>query len=251
MSAPGCTLRGCMGEQPDGGPASARWRCALDRRCSYYSDALAIDTSHVCVLVRAASLLAADEPTLADRFRELLVSHACDGHHRLMTSHTLLSNDREMNLASPDSAPRRYGDLPLGSLDPIESIDGGPGDGLPPGPPGERDRTLAAAAVAVSNAEEQTVMVVTDDEALADWVAEVAAGMGDIDVALLPASSIDLLGRMHACGTIGTPVVTAVSDAESAHLDNRIIDAGLRQRKLARLNQMVVAAATRDAKRGA
>jgi hypothetical protein len=62
--------------------------------------------------------------------------------------------------------------------------------------------------------------------------------------------SIELLDRMHACGTIDTPVVTAVSDAEARHLVARVMNAGLRQRKLRRLNQMVVAAATRDAKRG-
>jgi hypothetical protein len=239
-----------MGKELGGREAAVRWRCSLDRSCSYESDALAIDTSHVCLLVRAADRLAADEPTLSDRFQELLASHACAGNHRLVSSLTLLSHEREMNLASADSAPRLYGQLPIGALDPIEGVDAGPGDDLPAGLPGERDRTLAAAAVAVSNGAEQTVMVVTDDESFADWIAEIAAGMSDIDVALLPASSVDLLGRMHACGSIGTPVVTAVGDAETAHLNVRVMDADLRQRKLARLNQMVVAAATRDAKRG-
>lgn len=229
VSAPGCTLlRGMRYEAVDG-PKPPRWPCALDGRCSYYSDALVIDTSHVCLLVRAASLLAADDPPLAERFRELLVSHMCDGHHRLMSSQALLSDEREMNLASPDSAPRRYGDLPL-ALNVIESIDGGSGEGLPSGPPGERDRTLVVAAVAVSGAEEQTVMVVTDDEELADWVAKIAAGMGDVDVAILAASSVDLLGRMHACGTIDLQVVTAVGDAEGAHLNGRMIGFHRRRR---------------------
>jgi hypothetical protein len=239
-----------MGEEPGGRGAAVPWRCSLDRSCSYESDALAIDTSHVCLLVRAADRLAVEEPLLSDRFQELLASHECAGRHRLMSSLTLLSHEREMNLASPDCALRLYGQLPIGALDPIESVDAGAGDDLPEGLPGERDRTLAAAAVAVSNGAEQTVMVVTDDESLGDWIAEIAAGMSDIDVALLPASSVDLLGRMHACGSIGTSVVMAVGDAETAHLNIRVMDAGLRQRKLARLNQMVVAAATRDAKRG-
>jgi hypothetical protein len=74
--------------------------------------------------------------------------------------------------------------------------------------------------------------------------------MGNVEVAILPALSIELLDRMHACGAIDTHVVTAVSDAESTHLGLRLMNAGLRERKLRRLSRMVVAAATRDAKRG-
>ena len=92
-------------------------------------------------------------------------------------------------------------------------------------------------------------MVVTDDEALVDWIRELAAAMGDAEVAILSAPSIELLGKMHACGAVDTVVVTAVSDAERIHLSTRSIGEGLRQRKLQRLEQMVVAAATRDAKR--
>lgn len=238
------------GRGVDGGSA-ARWLCALDRRCSFASEALAVDTSHVCVLVRAASLLACDEPTLAQRFQELLTSHTCGGSHRLMTSQALLSNDNEMNLASPHSALRRYGDLPIGSLELIEPVEGGNGNDLPLGVPGDRDRTLVAAAVVVSDAEGGMVMVVTDDEALADWVAEIAAGMSDADVDIWPASSIDLVDRMHECGAIGTPVVEAVSDAETTHLADCVLSLDLRQRKLARLSRVVVAAAARDARRDA
>jgi hypothetical protein len=148
--------------------AGAHWPCALDQSCSRYSDSLAIDTSHVCVLVRAAKLLADDDTRLADRFRDLLVSHTCSGQHRLMTSRTLLSTDSEMNLASPSSAPQLYGDLPSNSLDVVDSVDGGSGDDLPIGTPGDRDRTLVAAAVSVMKEGQETVMVVTDDEALAE-----------------------------------------------------------------------------------
>lgn len=166
-----------------------------------------------------------------------------------MSSRVLLTDDTEMNLASPRSAPRIYGDLPAGALGMIDSVDAGNGDNLPVGPPGDRDRTLAASALAVAQGGRETVMVVTDDEALADWIAGMAAAMGDVDVAILPAPSIELLDWMHACGAISTPVVTAVSDAEHSHLLERDISAGLREQKLRRLNQMVVAAATRDAKR--
>jgi hypothetical protein len=55
---------------------------------------------------------------------------------------------------------------------------------------------------------------------------------------------------MHTCGSIATAVVEAISDAERDHLETRNITERLRQRKLRRLEQMVVAAATRDAKRG-
>jgi hypothetical protein len=127
-------LRG-MDDEAGDGPGAPRWPCALDRRCSYYSDSLAIDTSHVCVLVRAAGMLAADQPTLGERFGELLASHGCAGRHRLMSSMALLSGEREMNLASPLSAPRLYGELPLDALDVIESIDAGLGEDLPYGPP--------------------------------------------------------------------------------------------------------------------
>lgn len=225
--------------------------CALDRRCSFDSDGLAIDTSHVCVLVRAAQLLALENSSIAERFGELLVSHACAGGHRLMSSRTLLTEPSEMNLASADSAVRKYGDLPIDALDLVEPIDGGPGVDLPPGAPRDRDRTLVAAAMGVSDDREQTVMVVTDDEALADWVAEIAAGMTDLEVDILAATSVELLGRMHACGSLDLQVVAAVGDSETEHLNARVMDEELRQRKLARLNRMVVAAAALEAKRDA
>src|SRR2546422_961696 len=95
----------------------AQWPRDLDKSCSRYSDTLAIDTSHVSVLVRAARLLAADAPALADRFRDLLRSHTCSGQHRLMSSRTLLTSDTEMNLANPRSAPQLYGHLPTNALD--------------------------------------------------------------------------------------------------------------------------------------
>jgi hypothetical protein len=131
----------------------------------------------------------------------------------------------------------------------VNPVDGGDGSELPVGSPGDRDRTLAAAALSVTRAGHETVMVVTDDEALADWIAGIAAAMGDVDVAILAALSIELMDRMHACGAIDTPTVAAVSDAEGAHLMGRLMNEALRERKLRRLNQMVVAAATRDAKR--
>jgi alkanesulfonate monooxygenase SsuD/methylene tetrahydromethanopterin reductase-like flavin-dependent oxidoreductase (luciferase family) len=181
----------------------AHWPCALDKRCSRFSDALAVDTSHVCVLVRAARLLEDDARTLADRFVELLRAHSCAGQHRLISSRALLAADTEMNLSSPTCAPLIYGYLPPGALDLLESVDGGSGNDLPEGSLGDRDRTLAAAALVVADGGRETVIVVTDDEALADWIRELAAAMGDAEVAILPAPSIELLSQMHACGAVG------------------------------------------------
>jgi hypothetical protein len=227
-----------------------RWECALDTRCSWFSAGLALDTSHVCVLVRAAVELARYEPAIADRFHDLLVAHACGGSHDLMTSRTLIENDRELNLASSECALRKFGDLPVGALAGVSVVDGGSGEDMP-APIGERDKTLVAAAIVASERHRGSVIVVTDDEAMADWVSSVAAGMTDLDVGILSATSIDMIDRLHDCGAVDTTVVAAIADMETQYQAQRAIPAGLLKRKLERIRRMAIAAGTRDAKRNA
>lgn len=218
--------------------------CSLDRRCSLYADGLALDTSHICVLARAAVALALGGSTVAEHFGQLLEAHRCAGQHRLVTSRTLCED--EMDLADPDSIPRRFADLPVDALDAIECLDDQSVNTIEGTPNGLRGRDVTLVHVADACSVGGHVLLVTDDEDLVDATLEMATGLSDAQVAIWPQHSIVFLGGLHRCGALTLDTLIAVADAEETYAIDRWVDDELRHTKMIRIRDTLNEAVLRE-----
>jgi hypothetical protein len=220
--------------------------CSLDRNCCAESEALALDTSYVCVLSRAA-LEVANQDSLGTVFRQLLTIHNCGGEVRLVTSRTLCAT--ELNLANPDAPPRRFAALPPDSLDELlECLDDEDVSELPDPPEGvgQRDLTLLAAVAQLTD--EGLVTLVSDDERLIVWCQELLVQMPDANVGVWPRYSIDYLGALHECGALTFDTLLVIVEREEEYAYEQWTGS-LRQRKLKRIRDVYLKAGYREAQR--
>jgi hypothetical protein len=221
-------------------------QCLQSAKCSEYSEALVLDTSHLCVMARLAHRLA-NAAAEAELFAGLLEIHRCYGRHRLITSREVFSI--ELNLSDPDCPIRQFAELPPDALDALEKIDGDPSGTLFSLTIGDRDRTLLAAAVEA--AQEGMAMLLTDDEQLFTEGLDLLTAGTEAESAVLPRHSIDFFGSLYECRAISFAVLASSAEAEEEYLETRRtqISAKRHRDKLERIRTRLNQAAILEARR--
>lgn len=195
---------------------------------------LAIDTSHLCVLARAAKQLAHQANTMSDAFLELLDVHYCGGQRCALTSETL--RHEEQDLSNPDCNILVYADISSDSLDEkLQVWSDYQSHPFANTPVDDRDRTLLAVAHAAATAGHDVVLL-TDDMLL--YQSGFELGLDD-SFAAWTLLSIVFLGWLARCGALDPDDVAAIADAEEDHLNSRHIPPELYQDRYEKLISVV------------
>jgi hypothetical protein len=220
--------------------------CTADCSCTSYATVLAVDTSHLCCLGRLAS----QQPDEAASFVGLVSVHLCGGARELVTSSELLIE--ELDLAKADCPVRTYApSAPIDSLDCIKSVAAPAAEVLrlsaltcesPDGGTisvGSRDVTLVVAAEQAG--QDSDVVLVSDDEDLLLWQAEM---LFEGEVAAMPLHVLQLISQMVSCGALPVTAFLDAAEAESQHYEELTAPAAWKiARKRGRLERLTNAVA--------
>lgn len=193
-----------------------------------------IDTSHLCVLARAASRLELDSAPSGQVFDDLLGIHYCNGQRSAVTSNTVYTE--EQDLTQPQCPLHLYATLPPTALDgKVDPWHDNSYRKFDHGEVGDRDQTLVAVAdIATDNG--QTTQLLTDDLSLYQWVWNLAA---TDQLAAFPELSIVFIGKLAQCGALSPIEVASIAEAEEIHLAGRVLSEAFRQRKQQKINAVI------------
>lgn len=211
---------------------------------------LAVDTSHVSLVARAASRLQGNGSSQG-RFRRLISLSRCGLSRALVTSTAI--RDLELDLTDPSCPPRKYAELEpadLGSLGFVEATDGvvltNPPEGV-----GDQDWSLLAISRQIA-ADGSGVILLSNDEALLNWAHDEFFFSGS-ELEVVPVHSLDFLGHMHTCGAIAFDELAEISEGERQHLESRLREGTLEEPlasvKIQRAKDVLNRAAMTEARR--
>jgi hypothetical protein len=205
----------CTESQSDSSSGCQRGDC----RCTEGTRVLAVDTSHLYVLWRAAKLLA---PTsVKDVLLAMIDAHSCCGTRHLVSSAAVLARE-VTGCAAAAKAPELSNVLGPEDLEVRFSTHDDSHWAALPGhcPPGGRifgdfDRRLVASAESAGTDFDEDVYLATDDE---DLLLNLTDCLGDDLVASMPIASVELLLRLVDCEALDVAQLEAVLEAEDARL---------------------------------
>lgn len=197
---------------------------SADRRCTDQVSILALDTSHLYVLLRMALLL--DAVDARARLLALIDAHACHSTRRLVASSYLV--DAEITaLPEGDRARQLAGYLTSADLETrIELYDDGAWSDLPEQCPdgglnfGNGDRRWVACAEAAGAALDEDAILVTDDE---DLILNMLHCVVEGLTATMPVHTVPLLLRLFDCGVLHVRDLEAMLEAEEARLRDDVL----------------------------
>ena len=224
--------------------------CAADCRSTYGVRLLALDTSHLFVLMRTARRLQPSAVKAA--LLQLIDAHACDTRRRLVASDFVIAYEV---LAIPSTPGDAHVSSFLSAADVSQRMvmhDDSTWTDLPshcPSPSGrqfgEGDRRWVACLEAAAASQDDAAYIAADDEDLLLNVRDCVEA-GQIDS--MPIHTTDLLWRLKVCGAVGLEVIEAMLEAEEARIH---ADAAMQDRKrsikLERLDRVAARVGLADA----
>lgn len=217
-------------ELDHGSRAACALTCArADCSCTDGARVLAIDASHLYVLLRAARILSPNAVKLC--VLALLDAHSCNEGRHLVSSDHLVANEiavmpeaghaRELasflNVDDVEARLSRYDDSQWDRL-PTHCPDGGRVFG-------EGDRRLVACAESASVQLDEYAYIATDDE---DLIMNIYHCFDESFTAVIPVASVTLLLHLVQCGALGAEHLEAVLEAEDLRLQG---DTVMQERK--------------------
>jgi hypothetical protein len=199
---------------------------------------LALDTSHLCVVARAAEKLSDQTDNTAQAFSELLDIHYCGGQRYALTSETL--HQQEQDLSDSCCSILLYAQVPPDCLDgKLEVWNDDPPHPFENTAVNERDRTLLTVADRAATSGHH-VALVTDDMLLYQRGRDLTLNGSLAAMTLL---SIIFIGALATCGALEPEQVATIAQVEQDHLDNRHLTTGFYQMKREKIVAVVNALA--------
>lgn len=203
-------------------PESLKGRvCPADCQCTGYAQALAVDASHIFVLVRLVQRLC-DSQDAHRAVLDVLGNHTCGGERTLVSSDECLKMEvTGFGKAGPPPELAAY----VTSIDAdllFRSFSDSGWENLPPNFTSDRSRTfddrdrrLAQAACAAAESLDSEACLVTDDE---DFFQNLLTCI-DRGLGVVPIHSARLVADLHSCGALSDEVLEALLDTETARLE--------------------------------
>lgn len=177
---------------------------------------LAVDTSHLCVVARAADKLSDQADTTVEAFLSLLGIHYCGGQRCAITSQTL--HQQEQDLSDSACSILAYAQLPPDCLDgKLEVWDDEPPHPFENAPVNQRDRTLLAVADKAATSGHD-VALLTDDMALHECGRDLTLNGSLAATTLL---SIVFFGKLARCEALEPEQVATIAQVEEDRLQGR------------------------------
>jgi hypothetical protein len=224
--------------------------CAADCSSTYGVRLLALDTSHLFVLMRIARRL--QPSTIKVALLQLIDAHTCHSRRHLVASDYVVAHEVLAIPSTPDDA---HVSSFLSAADISQRMvmhDDSAWPDLPshcPSPSGRQfgqgDRRWVACLEAAAGSHDDAAYMATDDEDLILNVRDCVEA-GQIDS--MPIHTTDLLWRLKVCGAVGLEVIEAMLEAEEARIH---ADAAMQERKrsikLERLDRVAAKVGLADA----